>query len=139
MLGRRLAEARLKAGLSQAKLAELMGTVQPAIAYWERNAQNLRSDVLARAAKILDVSADELLSSKNKRPRASKISGKMRRLFDAVSKLPRRQQEKVFAILAAFVARYARKTSPQTPSRFIHPVMSHPPRTRTRRDARFRS
>jgi transcriptional regulator with XRE-family HTH domain len=106
-LGLRLAEARVRAGLSQAKLAELMGTTQPAVAYWERTAENLRSDVVARLAKILEISSDELLGTRNHRPRFEKPTGKARQLFEAVSKMPRRQQEKVFAVLEPFVTQHA--------------------------------
>ena len=111
-LGQRLAEARVRAGLSQARVAELMGTTQPAVAYWERQASNLRSDVLTKLAKILDVTTDELLGTKMERPRSVKPTGKARQLFDAVSKMPRRQQEKIFAVLEPFVAQH------------IHPVGS---------------
>lgn len=105
-LGERLAEARIKAGLSQAEVAERMGTTQPAIAYWERGAQRLRSDVVARLSEILGVSADELLGTKTRRQTA-KPTGRARQLFDAVSKMPRRQQEKVLAVLEPFVAQHA--------------------------------
>lgn len=106
MLGARLTEARIKAGLSQAELAERMGTTQPAIAYWERGAKRLRSDVVARLSESLGVSADELLGTKTQRDQNPKPTGRARQLFDAVSKLPRRQQEKVFAILEPFVAQH---------------------------------
>jgi len=106
-LGQRLAAARVKAGFSQAKLAELMGTTQPALAYWERSAENLRSDVLTRLANLLEISTDELLGAKTKPSRAAKPIGKARQLFDAVSKLPRRQQEKVLAVLEPFVKQHA--------------------------------
>ena len=106
-LGQRLAEARIRAGLSQAEVAERMGTTQPAIAYWERSAERLRSDVIARLSEILGVSTDELLGTKTKPIKMAKPVGKARQLFDAVSKLPRRQQEKVFAILEPFVAQHA--------------------------------
>jgi transcriptional regulator with XRE-family HTH domain len=105
-LGERLAEARIKVGLSQAEVAERMGTTQPAIAYWERGAKRLRSDVVARLSQILDVSADELLGTKARRTQTAKPTGRARQLFDAVSKLPRRQQEKVFSILEPFVAQH---------------------------------
>lgn len=106
-LGERLSEARTKAGLSQAELAERMGTTQPAIAYWERSAQRLRSDVVSRLSQILGVSTDELLGAKARRVPVSQPAGRARQLFEAVAKLPRRQQEKVFAILEPFVAQHA--------------------------------
>ncbi len=107
-LGERLSEARIKAGLSQAELASRMGTTQPAIAYWERGAQRLRSDVVARLSRILGVSADELLGTKTRRQSAAaQPMGRARQLFEAVSKLPRRQQEKILAVLEPFIAQHA--------------------------------
>ena len=102
-IGQRIAEARERAGISQAQLAEMLHTQQPAVAYWERNAKSLRSDVLAKLTQILGVSCDELLGTRLPRQAATKPIGKARQLFEAVSKLPRRQQEKIFDILQPFV------------------------------------
>jgi transcriptional regulator with XRE-family HTH domain len=103
-LGQRIAEARERAGVSQAQLAEKLGTSQPRIAYWERKAVNMRSDVLAKIAQALDVSTDVLLGTKP--PKTGKPVGKARRLFDSISKLPRRQQDKVISILEPFVQKH---------------------------------
>ena len=102
-LGQRITDARERAGISQAQLADKLGTSQPAIAYWERSAANLRSDVIAKLSQVLGVSADELLGTQAPRQKAAQPVGKARRIFDAVSKLPRRQQEKIFDILQPFV------------------------------------
>jgi transcriptional regulator with XRE-family HTH domain len=106
-LGERLAKARERAGISQVELAERMGTSQQTVAYWERKAVSLRSDVIIQLAEILDISADELLGTGKRPNRAAKPSGKARQLFDAVSKLPRRQQEKIIAVLEPFVNEHA--------------------------------
>jgi transcriptional regulator with XRE-family HTH domain len=106
-LGQRLAQARERAGISQAELAKLLNTSQPAIAYWERSAVNLRSDVIAKLSQILGVSADELLGTRPPRSVASKPIGKARKLFDEVSKLPRRQQEKIAELVKMFVSQYS--------------------------------
>lgn len=103
-LGQRLAEARERAGISQTELAEKLRTVQPSIAYWERNAVNLRSDVIIKLIQILGISADELLGTRPPRQPAAKPVGKARQVFDAVSRLPRRQQEKILEVVQAFVA-----------------------------------
>jgi len=103
-LGQRIAEARERAGISQAQLAEKLGTTQPRIAYWERKAVNMRSDVLAKIAQTLKVSTDVLLGRKP--PKAGKPIGKAGQLFDAISKLPRRQQAKVISVLQPFVEKH---------------------------------
>jgi transcriptional regulator with XRE-family HTH domain len=102
-VGQRLAEARERAGLSQHQLAEKLNTTQTTIAYWERKATTFRPDVLCQLTQILDVSADDLLGVRPLRTVGSKPVGKARQLFDAVSRLPRRQQEKIFDILRPFV------------------------------------
>ena len=110
-LGERLAQARERAGISQVELAKLMGTNQQAVAYWERKAVSLRSDVIVRLSEALDISADELLGTGKKPSRTAKPSGKARQLFDAVSKLPRRQQDKIIAILEPFVNEHSKQAS----------------------------
>ena len=102
--GERLAAARERAGISQRELAEKLGTDQQRVAYWERHATGFRSEaILAQIAEILSVSADELLGRPTSRRNIAKPSGRARQIFDAVSRLPRRQQEKIFDILQPFV------------------------------------
>jgi len=107
-LGQRLAAAREQAGISQAQLAERLGVTQPTVAYWERQAVNIRSDVLTKIARSLDVSSDELLGTKPSTARAVKPAGKARQAFDAVSRLPRRQQAKIVEVVEAMVEKHGK-------------------------------
>ncbi len=76
------------------------------VAYWETSGNLPRSDVLLPMAQALGVSVEELLGAP--KPKASgKPAGKAQQLFSAVSKLPRRQQEKIFDILRPFVREQA--------------------------------
>lgn len=107
--GRRLAELRKAAGLSQYELAEMVGEPQPNIAYWELSEKPPRSDVLPKMADALGVEIVDLLSVNGARvtaQRSSRPAGKLRQVFDDVSKLPRRQQEKIVEVVAALVSRY---------------------------------
>ena len=108
--GQRIAQARERAGISQAQLAERLGVTQPTVAYWERQAVNIRSDVLARIVQALDVSTDELLGTKPASTRTAKPAGKARRVFDAVSRLPRRQQEKIVEVVEAMVEKHSKSS-----------------------------
>lgn len=54
-------------------------------------------------ADILGVTVDELLG-KSKPARVSSPGGKSRQAFEAVSKLPRRQQEQILKVVNALVA-----------------------------------
>ena len=100
---RRLREA---AGLSVRELAKQIGQSHTNVSYWERGGQIPRSDVLASMAKALGVAVEELLGEPKPR-RVVTPPGKMRRLFEAASKLPRSQQEKITAILEPFVQQHA--------------------------------
>ena len=101
--GERLATLREAAGLSQAQVAEQLGITQHAYAYWERNPVALRPEQLVRLADILHTTVEELVREHTSKRRSGGPSGKARQLFEAVSKLPRRQQEKILDILEPFV------------------------------------
>ncbi len=56
----------------------------------------------------------ELLGSEDgenngRKRRGTGPTGKMRRLFDAASKLPRGQQDKIASVLEAFIAHHANR------------------------------
>jgi transcriptional regulator with XRE-family HTH domain len=107
--GSRLKQLREAAGLSQRELARQIGQVQSNIRYWETTEKIPRSDVLAPMAKVLGVTVEELLGQ----PKSRVITpgGRARQLFEAVSKLPRRQQDKVLDILEPFVRQQVSKAA----------------------------
>ena len=108
--GERLAAAREHLGLSQMQLAERLGVSQKVITYWERNEVALRSEQLNAIAEALGISVEELLGQPKSKARPAGPVGKARLMFEAVSKLPRRQQDKIFDILEPFVKQHRRKS-----------------------------
>jgi len=107
IFGERLFSARLQAGLSQNQVAEKLDVTQQTYAGWERKTTALKPEHIYRLSEILDVSTDYLLGHENRHRRnGGGPVGKARQLFDAVSKLPRRQQEKIFDILQPFIAQH---------------------------------
>ena len=96
-LGMRLTQARERAGLSQGELAAKMEVSQQVVAAWERKAKAIRSDTLLKLAHTLNVSADELLGIKP--TRQSGPTGRVRQVFDSVTALPRRQQQKIVSVV----------------------------------------
>ncbi|MFA5265470.1 MAG: helix-turn-helix transcriptional regulator [Opitutaceae bacterium] len=97
---------REKTGISQRELARQIGERQSNVSFWELTGTLPRSDKLAPIAQALGVTVEELLGAP--KPKASgKPAGKAQQLFAAVSKLPRRQQEKIFDILRPFVREQA--------------------------------
>ncbi|MEI9998548.1 MAG: helix-turn-helix transcriptional regulator [Verrucomicrobiota bacterium] len=106
----RLKALREAAGLSQRELARQIGQVQSNIRYWETTGKIPRSDVLAPMAKVLGVTVEELLGQ----PKPSRVispGGRARQLFEAVSRMPRRQQDKVLDILEPFVRQQVGKAA----------------------------
>ena len=103
-VGQRLATLRQAQGLTQKQLAEKTGVSQQDIAYWERQAPAPRGEILPKLCSILNVSADELLGIAPPKLRRTAAIGRLQNVFEAASKLPRRQQEKVAEFIEAFVA-----------------------------------
>jgi transcriptional regulator with XRE-family HTH domain len=112
--GQKLASLRREAGLTQTELADAIGEMQQTIAYWERSPRPARSDAIPKIARVLGVSIEDLLSDTNvppKRPIKSGPTGKMEKLFAEVSRLPRRQQDKIAEFVSAFIEQHKRKAS----------------------------
>ena len=105
--GARLHALREQAGLSQQQLADRLGLTQRAYAYWERNPVALRPEQLQELARALGVTVEDMLGEPNGKKRGTGPAGKMRQLFEAASRLPRSQQQKVAAVLEPFILQHA--------------------------------
>ena len=104
--GRRLAELRQKAGLSQAQLGERLGMSQRAIASWEmRETTSFRPDQIAQLADVLDVSVEFLVTGEQpgKRERRGP-KGKLAEAFERAAKLPRKDRKQVVDVVNALIA-----------------------------------
>jgi hypothetical protein len=85
-----------------------LGISTRAYAFWEREPVALKAEQIAVLADILGVSADFLVGRKEPQQRGTGPAGKMRQLFEAASRLPRSQQQKVAAVLEPFVLQHAK-------------------------------
>ena len=97
--GQRLYDTRQSKGLSQNQVAETLGITQPSYADWERSAVSLKPEYLPKLADLFGVSVDHLLGIKPQPRNASGPTGKLRRIFEEASVLPRYQQQRVIAIV----------------------------------------
>ena len=79
------------------------------IDYYERRANNPSVEFARQAARVPGVSMAELLGEEVQIKRARKTgpTGKVHKIFEEVSKLPRRQQEKIVEVVTALVSQYA--------------------------------
>ena len=105
--GERLFAARAVLGLSQAQVAEKLGITQTAYADWERYPVALRPDQIEKLTEIFKVSVEQLYGNGQEKRQGGGPVGKARRAFEAVSNLPRRQQQKIVEVVEALVAQHA--------------------------------
>ena len=105
--GQHLADLREAAGMTQQQIAARLGVHQSNIAFWERWDKPPRGEVLPCLAEALGVSIDALLGVQPSKPKRQAAKGRLQRVFENASKLPRRQQDKVAEFVEAFVAQHA--------------------------------
>jgi transcriptional regulator with XRE-family HTH domain len=99
----RLRQQRERAGLTLRELARQINEQPSNVSFWERSGTLPRSDVLISISKAIGVSVEELLGQP--RPQRSTLpGGRLGRVVEAVSQLPRRQQEKVIDIFETVLA-----------------------------------
>lgn len=101
--GSRLRRLREAAGLSVRELARQIEEQHTNILYWETSGNLPRSNVLIPMARVLGVTVEELLGEPKPRGVVAP-GGKLGRAFTAVSRLPRRRQQKIVEVVEALVA-----------------------------------
>ena len=101
--GARVHALREAAGLSQAQLAAKLGLAQRSYSQWERRPVALRHDQLEALAGALGVTMAELVGAPGTKQRGSGPTGRAKRTFEVVSKLPRSQQQKILDVVEALV------------------------------------
>jgi transcriptional regulator with XRE-family HTH domain len=102
----RIASLRKERGLTQKELAERLAVSQPVVSDYEHDVIRTPADVVVTIARVLDVSADELLGLKREPP--SRSSVKNRRLsprLQAIDALPKRDQEALLRTIDAFISK----------------------------------
>ena len=102
-LGKRIAAARLRCGLTQRELADRLGISLRMMEYYERRAKNVKSDVLKKFADILNVSTDDLLGVTPTKCKPGPKS-KIRHQVEQIENLPRSRQQFVSQVLDQLLA-----------------------------------
>ena len=106
----RLRQLREAAGLTMRELARQIGEDHSNVRYWESSGKIPRSDVLLPIASALGVSVQELLGEAAPK-RSSAPAGKLGRVVESLSKLPRKQQEKMVEMIETLLAGHQAKSS----------------------------
>ena len=65
IIGQRIRELRIDAGISQQKLAEEIGVNRSAVSFWESGINEPKATYIARLATLFGVTSDYLLGLEN--------------------------------------------------------------------------
>ena len=109
--GARLHVLREAAGLTQQEMAVQLGIAQSSYATWERQTPAIRPDQIERLAEILGVTAADLFRTDT--PTTLKQGGPLgraRRVFDAVSEIPRKKQKRILDVVEDLLVVHGKET-----------------------------
>jgi len=102
VLGERIAALRQQRGLTQAALADQLGIGQQALATYENATRRVPSSMLLPLANLLGVSLEELLGVEPTKGKPGPAP-KLRRQFEAISRLPKSEQRFFSSMIDRFL------------------------------------
>jgi transcriptional regulator with XRE-family HTH domain len=104
--GERLPRLRKAKGLTQGKLARMLGVSQPVVPDYERGELRLHGEVIVQLSSTLGVTADELLGLADmaKAPQSPWVR-RLARKAREIEKLPRRDQETLMRTIDAYLSK----------------------------------
>jgi transcriptional regulator with XRE-family HTH domain len=106
-LGRRIAEARKAAGITQVELAQTLGIAQQTMAHYEGGVSRIGVEMLRTVAKTLSVSIEELIGD-DPRPGKRGPTPKLLQQIERIGQLPKPQQRFVMQMLDTVLAQASR-------------------------------
>ena len=101
-LGLRIAELRKEVGMTQTQLAEYLGISQQHMASFERGIRKVPSSDIPELAKLIGITTDDLLGTKEK-PAKRGPASKLQRQADQVALLPKSKQKFISDMLDALI------------------------------------
>jgi transcriptional regulator with XRE-family HTH domain len=108
--GAQLATLRKEHGWTQPQLAEKLGVTLATLVYYERQAKNPSADFVSKAAKLFNVSVDELLGHTVKAARKHGPPSRLQQLTEQLAGLPRNKQKVVVEMLEGFLQKTTNST-----------------------------
>ena len=95
-IGKTLADARKNTGLSQYKIANLLGMSQRSIAAYETGKRRIHAELLFKYAEITKLSLDHIIQTKS-----PDFDGRTKcaRAMKKVEQLPKEEQKAVFTLI----------------------------------------
>ncbi len=104
-LGQRLARLRKERGYTQVELAEKIGIIQVIVSDYERDRVRMHAEMIARFARVLDVSADVLLGLKKAagNGKSRKVPRRILRRLEQIEHLPSQHQRTLLKTIDTFL------------------------------------
>lgn len=104
-IGAHLALLRKDKGITQGELAKALDLSQPMISDYERGELRLHGELIVEIAKILGVTADELLGIKINTKQTPMKNRRLSRQLQAIDQLPQRDQQALLRTIDAFISK----------------------------------
>lgn len=114
-VGARIHVLREAAGFSQAEVAKQLGITQQSYAAWERHTPGLSPKRLQKLADIFGVKTVDFFNDGQTALRPGPI-GRVKKVFEAVSQLPRNQQTTILSMVESVVRYHERERAKKHPS-----------------------
>lgn len=100
--GQRLVRLRKAAGYTQTELAEELGVTQRMVSYYEGHPEFPPSALLPKLAKLLGVTADELLGIKSLK-KSKQPDTRLQRRIQQIEKLPTKDRRQLVQVIDTFL------------------------------------
>ena len=106
-IAQRVARIRKEKGVTQEEMARTLGVSQSIISEYERGELRLHGELLIQLARILSVSADEMLGLQPTADNGTLKNRRILRRIHEIDRLPKRDQEALLRTIDAFLAKSA--------------------------------
>ncbi len=107
-LGRRIAEARKAAGITQVELAQALGVAQQTMAHYEGGVSRIPVALLPVVARSVGVSIDTLLGEDERRGGKRGPPPKLQQQLERITQLPKAQQRVLMQMIDGVLAQASR-------------------------------
>lgn len=106
-IAQRVARIRKDKGVTQEEMARTLGVSQSIISEYERGELRLHGELIIQFARILSVSADEMLGLQPAADNGTVKNRRILRRIREIDRLPKRDQEALLRTIDAFLAKSA--------------------------------
>ncbi|MGM0601250.1 MAG: helix-turn-helix domain-containing protein [Candidatus Rifleibacteriota bacterium] len=101
--GKRLAELRKAAGLTQVEVAKELGIPQRTLSFYEREARQIPQNLVRPLAELFGVAPEIILGLGEEQQKKRGPKSRLERMFEKASQLPKTKQELIIKLLGEVI------------------------------------